>query len=104
MHLIVGAAQVVLLKLSQGREYTHDGPDGLDGPTVQFDCLSSLPGTAWALARAVREEMEREATADGVQSHPAQQLGETFGDDAEQDGGARLFRVSMDFQFYFEEL
>lgn len=96
--------RMLLFKLSAGREYDHDGADGLDGPSVQFDCLGEHPDTALALARAVRAELERSADIDGVRFHPAQQLGETFSDGAEQDGGASIYRVSMDFQFYFEEI
>lgn len=96
--------RVLLFKLSPGREYDHDGADGLDGPTVQFDCLAEDPDVAAALALAVRDEMEREAEIEGTRFHPAQQLGETFSDGSEADGGNRVFRVSMDFQFYFEEI
>ena len=37
-----GTAQpwLVISKVSPGRDYTHAGPDGLDGPRVQFDALA----------------------------------------------------------------
>lgn len=95
---------LVLTKVSPGRDYDHDGWDGLDEPRVQFDAWAATAEAAAELSRAVLAEMEAGADVDGVRFHAAMLDSETWSDEGEQDGGAPLFRVSQDFLFYHEEI
>lgn len=95
---------LTLTKVSPGREYTHDGPDGLDGPRVQIDSWAATPEDAAGLSRAVLPVMEAGADVGGVRFHPAELVGETWLAEGEQDGGAPIYRVMQDFIFYHEEL
>lgn len=101
-------ARLLIFMISPGREYDHDGPDGLDGPTVQIDALASTPDTALALADAVRAEIEgwpaTGGETGGTRFYSAQQVGGGFTDEGEEAGGATLFRVSRDYQFFHEEI
>lgn len=94
----------VLSDISTTEEWTHDGPDGLDQSLIQFDHYGATPEEAIALAREIKPEMQVEATVGGVKFHPAM-LADKAGptDEGEQDGGAPLWRVRHDFQFYHEE-
>ena len=94
---------LVLHLIAPGRAWSHDGPDGLDHPRVQFDAWAATLDDALALARAVRGEMEQAASQDGVTFHPAMLASAQWTDEGEQDGGSPLFRASQDFQFYYEE-
>lgn len=99
-----GLPELILSKISPGREWTHDGPDGLDHPRVQFDGYYRNADQAAAGARALLAEMETATDAAGWRFHPAMLAGETWFDEGEQDGGDALFRVSQDFQFHHEEI
>lgn len=94
---------LVLTKVSPGREYTHAGADGLDGPRVQFDCLGRTDAEALALKRAVVACMEPSATVGDTLFHNAFLEGETWISQGEQDGGEALFQLTLDFIFYYEE-
>lgn len=95
---------ITLHKVSPGREWTHDGPDGVDRPRVQFDCFGATDDAAAALSRLVRAEMETPAEIGATQFHPAMLEGEQWIDEGELDGGDPLFRVLLDLMFYHEEL
>lgn len=94
---------LVLTKVSPGRDYTHGGADGLDGPRVQFDCLGRTGTEAVALKRAVVACMEQAATVGDTLFHIAFLEGENWIAQGEQDGGEALFQLSLDFIFYHEE-
>lgn len=94
---------LVLTKVSPGRDYTHGGPDGLDGPRVQFDCLGRTGEEALALKRAVVACMEPSDTVGDTLFHNAFLEGETWISQGEQDGGEALFQLTLDFIFYHEE-
>ncbi len=94
---------LVLGKVSPGRDYTHDGADGLDGPRVQFDCMAATADGAYALSRAVLACMETPATVGDTTFHTAFLEGENWTDQGEQDGGEALFVLALDFIFYHEE-
>jgi len=94
---------LVLTKVSPGRDYTHAGGDGLDGPRVQFDCLGTMGDEAVALKRAVVACMEPAATVGDTMFHNGFLEGETWISQGEQDGGEPLFQLSLDFIFYHEE-
>ena len=104
-----GVPALVLTAVFAGREWTHDGPDELDRPTVQFDCWAEVADQAVSLARELRLAMEAggDATTAGGSSwrfHPAQLTG--FGSEGEvnPDGGARLYRIRHDYEFHVEEI
>lgn len=96
-----GLPCVVLTMVSPGREWTHEGPDGLDRPRVQFDCWAESDTASLALARAVLAEMEQPGTvADWVFHEAALETQRTDIDDL--DGGKKLFRVSLDLSFFHQ--
>lgn len=94
---------IQLTKVYPGRDWTMAEPDNLDRPRVQIDCWAASAGAAATLARAVRSGMESSATVSTTLFHPAMLDGEGWDEEESPDGGARLFRVRMDFQFYHEE-
>jgi hypothetical protein len=93
----------VLLLVSPGEEWTHDGPDGLPRPRVRIDCYAASDTGALALARAVKAVMQGEATMDGVTFHPALLDAWRTLEAEEEDGGAPLFRIQTEFLFFYEE-
>lgn len=98
-----GLPSITLTMVSPGRDWQHDGPDGLDGPRVQFDCWAETRPAAAALARAVRAAMEQSAEVGDTLFHVGFLEGEQWIAEGEQDGGTTLFRVVLDFMFYHEE-
>lgn len=94
---------LTLTKVSPGRDYAHDGADGCDGPRVQIDCWANTDSHALALRNALIAEMEQGAVVGGVTFHPAQLELESWVGEETVDGGERLFRAILDFQFYHEE-
>lgn len=99
-----GLPALVLGKVSAGREYDHAGPDGLDSPRIQIDCIANTAAQTVALKRAVLACMEPAATVGDTKFHNAFLEGEIWIDDSEQDGGEALFQLSLDFIFYHEEI
>jgi hypothetical protein len=89
---------------SPGRDYTHGGADGLDGPRVQFDVLADTDVATATLARAVCTVMQQAAEVGGTRFHEGFLEAETWIDEGEQEGGGAVFRVSQDFTFYHEEI
>ncbi len=53
------ATTVMMTPVSPGRDYTHDGPDGLDGPRVQFNYVGTDPDALLTLRQQVRDAMEQ---------------------------------------------
>lgn len=53
-----GFPAIVLTQIAPGRDYAHDGPDGLDGPLVQADVMARTNAALNALATALIAEME----------------------------------------------
>lgn len=90
---------IVLLMVSPGRDYDHDGPTGEDEPRIQIDCYASTDVTAAALKRAVLACMEAPATVGSTKFEEGFLDVESWIDEGEQDGGAPLFRVSQDYIF-----
>ncbi|NBW09764.1 MAG: DUF3168 domain-containing protein [Caulobacteraceae bacterium] len=91
---------LILNTIEPGRDYTHEGPDGLDNPRIQFDCYGTTDVQADALALAVRDEMEGSGVWGGSRFGPGFLESENSFTEGEQDGGQRLYRVSLDFTFY----
>lgn len=93
---------IVLTEVTPGRDWTHDGPTGLDEPRIQFDCWGWQPSVAQALADAVQTEMERldVVTVAGWVFLPPASL-ELHRRDSERLGaGVNIHRVQLDFTIY----
>lgn len=86
---------MVLTLVAPGRDYTHDGWDGLDQTLVQFDAWHRDPDAAAAIARATIGAIEVLATVNGWEIGPAF----LEADSAERDelDGAPLFRRRQDW-------
>ena len=97
-----GLPCVVLTMISPGREWTHGGPDGLDRPSVQFDCWAESDTAALALARAVQAEMEQPRTVSDWVFHEGALEGQQIDTPDDLAGGLKLFRVSLDFSFFHQ--
>lgn len=96
---------LVISMVDPGREYTHGGADGLDGPRVQFDALAETDVAATALADAVRAAIEAGGTVAGARKfHPGWLESRTTVDEGNLEGGRPLFRVMQEFQFFHEEI
>lgn len=94
---------LTLTKVSPGREWTHDGPDGLDDPRVQFDCWASTKAARTALARAVLAEMEQPRVAAGWRFHEGSVELERWTREDDLPGEIPVFRAQLDFTFFHQE-
>lgn len=100
----LGFPAIVLTGVSPGRDYTHDGADGLDEPRVQFDLFGLDAVELITLKRAVIAEMEQSAEVADVQfdegfletefTPPAEILAD----------GRRVYRVTQEWAFFFKPL
>ena len=95
--------QIALRTITPGREWNHEGPDWLDRPRVRFDLRGTSATQVYALKAAVLAEMEEEATVGGTKFHPAMLDAEREIDLGEQEGGAVLFQLQLEFLFHHEE-
>jgi hypothetical protein len=95
---------VTLSKVTPGRDYTQDGPDGLDIPVVQFDCWSLDSEQVVAMARALRAEMEitTDKTVSGWLFHVGFLTFENWSTE-DLDGGKTVFRAQQDYNFAHEQ-
>jgi hypothetical protein len=92
--------QLVLQEITPGREYTHDGPDGLDEPRVQFD-IFALKGTdIEAVEAALLTAMESEADQGGTRFEPGKLEGRRMLPSDDLADQTRVLRLSMDFTFF----
>ena len=97
--------QIVMQEISPGRDYTHDGPDGLDEPRVQFDILAEDGADIEAVETALLAEMEQAGVEQG-----STRFG--FGflvdrrmlDPVDLGNNRRVQRLKMDFQFFHETI
>jgi hypothetical protein len=91
-----------LTLVTPGRDYTHDGPDPLQGPAVQVDCWGDTPDDAKALADAITAAIEPPATAGATAFRHAFL---TTGFDApveDLDGGVRVHRRVLQFTIWHQ--
>lgn len=97
---------IVVTMISETRDYTHGGPDGLDLSRLQFDVYAEDPDTIPAITSALRAEMELTPEAStvhgGIRFHPAWQDGRRYIAPEDIDGANTLFRESIDMSFYYE--
>lgn len=91
---------LVLAMISPGRDYTHGGWDGLDGPRIQIDALAETDVGALALADAVLAAIEAGGTAGGRKFEPGFLEDRTTIDEGNLEGGRPLYRISQDFLIY----
>jgi hypothetical protein len=94
-----GQPYLVLQTASGDRGYVMDGPDGISGPTIQFDCYA---------ARFMDNETTQKillSLLDGYRGSIGNfnTQGVFFrGQSDEYDDKDKIFRTSIDFQFMFE--
>lgn len=93
---------IIMTKIDAGREWTHDGPDGLDEPRVRFECWALMKAEAGALARALRGEMEQPRVVGGTQFHEGVLELEAWDKVDDLPGGATAFRIIHDYSFFHE--
>jgi hypothetical protein len=99
-----GYPATVLQLVLPGREYTHEGPDGLDGPRIQFDFYGLDPDVLHQLAQLTLAEMEQAADVGATRFHPATLERHRTGQSELTADNKRLFRIEMDFEFYYEPI
>lgn len=97
-YLVEGKGVLVLQMVAPGREYTHDGHDGLDDTLVQVDAWARSPSVARAIALAVIPAIEPEATVDGWVIGPA--FLEAEDGSRDELGGADIFRRRQDWRVF----
>lgn len=95
--------QLVLQEISVQRDWTHDGPDGLDQVRVQFDVYANSGASCEALEAPLTAAMEAGGTQGSTKFH------EGFLEDRDmqvEDLGnqRRVHRLRMDFSFFYERV
>jgi len=95
---------LVLNRVTAGRDYDHDGNDGLQTPIIQIDCLGSSYIAARALACKVIDAVEPAATEGGIEFGQSFLQADRDMDPVDLPGGERAFRVSLDFLIFYKEL
>lgn len=95
---------ITLTKVSPGRNWTFDAPDGLDQPRVQFDFWALKKAQVAALARATLAEMEQPRTVGTTAFEPADLDLERWPEAEDADGVGPVFRIQMDLTFFHSEV
>ncbi|MFO6447864.1 DUF3168 domain-containing protein [Erythrobacter sp. NE805] len=96
--------RLVLQEISPGREYTHDGPDGLDGPRVQFDIYAETDAGLLAGETALIAAMETTADKGGTRFGMGFLEARSSPEPGDLANDRRILRLSLDFTFYHEAL
>lgn len=96
-----GLPAITLSVISPGRNYTHGGADDLASPRVQIDCWARTYLSAKSLARAVRDTLEPPATQGAIKFSASFLDGERDLGPEDVGGGAKVFRISLDFIVWF---
>lgn len=94
---------IVLTKAAPGQEWTHDGPDALVRPWVQFDIWSSTYPSGAAIAEAVQAEMQRldRVTVGGWHfDAPGELINDQWPGPEDLVGGGTAYRIIHDYRFY----
>lgn len=95
---LAGLPAITLERVSTDRLYSHSGPVSLTGARVQADCWAGTYGAARELFRALLTKMEAGGIGWSAFLLTERDLG------AENlDGGQRVFRVSGDFNIWYED-
>ena len=97
--------RLVLQEISPGREYTHDGPDGLDRPRVQFDIYAETGASIEAVEAALLAEMEQtQVEAGDTRFHFGFVVGRRMLDPVDLGNNRRAQRLTLDFEFFHEAI
>lgn len=96
--------QLVLQEISPGREYTHSGPDGLDGPRVQFDIYAESGSSIEAVEAALLAEMEGAADQGDTRFQNAFLESRSMPEPEDLGDNRKILRMTLDFTFYHESL
>lgn len=93
--------QLVLQEISVRRDWTHDGPDGLDQVRVQFDIYATGGAACEAVEAPLLAAMELAGTQGNTKFH------EGFLEDRSMEvedlgNQRRVHRLRMDFSFFYE--
>lgn len=96
--------QLVLQEISPGREYTHNGPDGLDEPRVQFDIYADTDASLLAGEAALMAEMEGTAQVGATRFGNGYLAGRSTPDPDYLANNRPILRLSMDFTFFHESV
>ncbi|MAY20313.1 MAG: hypothetical protein CL955_06815 [Erythrobacteraceae bacterium] len=97
--------RLVLQEISPGRDYTHSGPDGLDGPRVQFDIFAEDGEAVEAVETALIAEMEQAVVETGsTRFHHAFLEGRRMLDPVDLGNNRRVQRMTLDFTFFHETI
>ena len=96
---------LAMQEISAGREYTHDGPDGLDEPQVQFDIYGVSAAEVEAVEDALMAEMETAAVdAGSTRFHMGFLQRRNAGKPEDLADGRRIFRMTLDYLFHWETI
>lgn len=99
-----GVPCIVLTLISAGRDYTHDGADGLDFPWVQIDFWGGDAAALIVLRDAVIAEIESAAVVDGIRFHAGFLESSRSSVPETLDGGQTLHRRLIEVRFHWEAL
>jgi hypothetical protein len=99
-----GAPSIVLTLVSEGRDYTHDGPDGLDFPWVQIDFWGADAAALVPLRDAVIAEFESATDVDGIRFHAGFLESSRSSAPETLDGGVTLHRRFIEVSFHWEAI
>jgi hypothetical protein len=89
---------LVLTLVSPGRDYDHEGHDGLDEMRVQIDVWGAEPMAVAAIAAAIPAAIEPEAVHAGWVIGPA--FLEADAGDRDELGGKPVFRRRQDWMIF----
>lgn len=87
----------VLTLVAPGRDYTHDGWDGLNETLVQADVWAMTNAEALAISRALTAAIEPTTTIRGWEIGPAFLQDEDGGGTEDLGGGRKVYRRRQDW-------
>lgn len=94
--------QLVLQEIDPGRAYTHDGPDALEQPRVQFDIYAEGGAAIDAVGAALAAAMEAGGSAGATTFHEGFLQSRATGDPEDLGDQRRVQRMTIDFSFFHE--
>lgn len=95
---------LVLLLVVPGRDYTHQGADGLTGARVQIEAYGKTALQAVQLQRLVTAEMEDPKTVGSIRFDMCFQQGGPDGASIDLDGGGKAYQRLSDWLVFWEEI
>lgn len=82
---------------ARNRDYTHDGPDDLQYPRIQFDVYGKSKAEVTKISRVLLTEMERPQEVDDIVFEESLLAYESDADAERSEAGTPKFRNTMDF-------